>query len=739
MPFFSGFAAGFGSALEQNRQTELKKAQFQEERENAFLQHMATADNPDIKAAALMGLSQKALGRPSKGLRGFLGEYDANPAMPQLRDLIQQTRMPAADQPPTGQVPPSLMAPPEQGGAALPSTSPTQPGGPPMRGAGAPPGPVSFHAQAQPIWWTPEERARRQAEAQVSGKISAFRQGMREATTPEEQQLVRAEAGIRMPFTGQFMGNIQDEHGNWYRQERFIDPATGVPNLQRFPTAPPPALQGLNIETLADEQGRPAVYGTDKVTGKPRVFLGYRPVGDIPLTYTDPNTQEQWQIQVPRTFQQPPQTPEGRVLPTGGGAAPATAPATTPPPAAPGGLIGARPGETIEQVTARERQEYLGGGPAAGGGAVAGAATAPAAAPVAAPAAPAAAGAPAPTAATAPPPTRPTAPTRPAGLPTGAVSKGRVGRPTDVVGAVIDDQGNLQEVTAQRTVDGKYLKPGTQQEFAGFIPGKPDPTDVRAVANLQATRSAVARAREALQTAGIATNNDPKATADLAWKYWGGRGEDPIGGAMLALNDFVSISGASSLIRGNSRAVAYIHEVQRHMPRIPHTMGTVLSHYTGGALGPRVADVAPSWLGGGGYDSGALMDQKLALMDQNLANIQAAIRTGLGKTPEHAVGGEGGGATPTTTAPPVRPQVTPAATTAPPTAPAAAPTPATTAPAPAATAPPPTKGPTVQQRSPQSRRGTPKYIEAKDPQGVIHWAPAGTPLPTGWTLVTGAP
>lgn len=204
MPFISGFTRGIAQGLQQTREENQRRSERENDREFRLLDALAKSDDPEIASMALAGMLDHQTGKPAKGLRGFLGEMQGHPALPTIQQLIRSGKqVPDAD--PTSQT--TSQAPtafPEQtlasaqtvGGVATPAgqtpaamsrSSAVTPGAPPLR--------MGFHTVPRQVFLTPEERAGREAEATVTGKLSAFRAGMRQAKTPEEQELVRNLSG----------------------------------------------------------------------------------------------------------------------------------------------------------------------------------------------------------------------------------------------------------------------------------------------------------------------------------------------------------------------------------------------------------------------------------------------------------------------------------------------------------------------------------------------------------------
>lgn len=655
MPFFTGMASALAENVKQARQTEWERSEKQKDRENAVLQHLTTSEDPEIAAMGVHGLLSQAAGRPLKGVRGMLGEMAGNPALPKIQAMIaagrqvpgqpgsaaQSTGSPTTGQPlsplassPTTGV--GTLASPEGGGerpTAGPMTPTPKPATPPpgadvspAGGAGGEGGPAGALGAAvggaggeggaggagtgsitvpRRVFLSPSEQLRANQEATIGGKISAFRSGLAGAKTDEEKQLVRAEAGIHTPVTGQFMGNIQDAQGNWFRQERFINPATGVAEMQRSPIATPTGLQAKpQNRVMADpDTGRPGLFrilpdGTHQKLGDVSVRNGY-------ATYTDPDDGHQYSVPLPATFARPTGGGGAAAPPPGAGAsAAAVAPSTAP---------GARPASGPPPAAA-------GSGPGrAPGGAAA--------------AAPRGGGAGAPGA-------------RPAGVPAGAIPRGRAQTPANQVeGAIIGPNGDPMAAAAlYDPKQKKYFDPqDPTKEFAGYIPGKEGTEVSKLFAQSRATESTIDRAIAALKARGLDKNNDPLEIARIVKQYKEGTsGDDPTSAAVAALTDFAKIQGGSAYVQG-TRSYKYVQDIQQHLPVLPSYRAADAAVTLGlhGGTGPRAAQ----WVGGEGahgWDSGAQMVEKLQLAKQTLEQVRQGSRTATGKVPERAIGAGGG-------------------------------------------------------------------------------------------------
>lgn len=318
MSFFAGLAHGINEGLTGARAEEAAQNERDATRENAVLTHLATSDDPEIASMAIAGLTDQAAGRkPAKGLRGWMGAMQGNPALPRIRDL-----MAAGKQQTTTEGGPTYMAP--QGAAAMPMGSPVQPGeGPPGMSTAAihnslpqDPGQQVTRTVPRTVFLSPAEKARQEESATLEAKLGAFRQ----ARTPEEQALIGGSAVAGHTV----FGGYQTVNGQ--RMRRMVNMTSGEETYLPVDEA------GTPKDSMMGEPG----------TGKPVIMrtypdgtqkkLGYGVVKNGYATYTDPDTQEQRSVVLPASYQAPPSgAPGASATPPPGAAA---VPTATPPPAA---------------------------------------------------------------------------------------------------------------------------------------------------------------------------------------------------------------------------------------------------------------------------------------------------------------------------------------------------------------------------------------------------------------------
>lgn len=274
------------------------------------------------------------------------------------------------------------------------------------------------------------------------------------------------------------------------------------------------------------------------------------------------------------------------------------------------------------------------------------------------------------------PPDRPVAgTTTTARRPAGAISGGRASTATQTEGAVMGPDGLPRAATALYDAKAKtYYDPQNPTvAFANFIPGDMGKAAIQAFADGQATIDKIDNAIKAIQESGYGNSHDTADTLRLWMLYRGGA--NPASVAVGSLTSLASLAGASQYIRGNSRAFAMFNRASEHTAILP----TNFEAGWGTALPGMSAIVTPGnamRVGGQPWDSPASLIEKLTESRNATRQALEELRLSTGKTPDRAVGGGG-----------------------PPAAP-----------------------------------GAPSTIYARDPQGKRHEAPAGTPLPPGWTL-----
>lgn len=261
--FFSGFAGRFGEELARSRSEEADRAERQNALESSVLQHLASSPDPEIASHAITGLLD--LAGPQKkapGLSGWLGKNAAHPALPTIRQLIQQGRM-VEDQPehvpglqvrgglpgdvgeaisapqraPGGSAaegPPQAVAP--QGGPAgpVPTPSSAKAASPPPLAPFAPGDtyrPATQKRVAREVMLSPDQQAERTAAAHERGTLGVRAAAYDQfAGTPGKQSLI---PGVDNQ-TSRAAGEVQDEHGNWFKQDWVTD-ASGAQTLRRTP------------------------------------------------------------------------------------------------------------------------------------------------------------------------------------------------------------------------------------------------------------------------------------------------------------------------------------------------------------------------------------------------------------------------------------------------------------------------------------------------------------------------
>lgn len=142
--YLSGIVSGFQARKDELEQRRWQEEQINNQREGKIYEALMQSSDPEIQSLALSGLMGSANPKRKRGLQGWMGEMQKNPAMEGIKRLIQtpvQTTTPVQTGPPavTGYLP----APPSAAGSAAQSpNSPTVPGGAapptPLAAAGAP-------------------------------------------------------------------------------------------------------------------------------------------------------------------------------------------------------------------------------------------------------------------------------------------------------------------------------------------------------------------------------------------------------------------------------------------------------------------------------------------------------------------------------------------------------------------------------------------------------------------------
>lgn len=143
--YLSGIVSGFQARKDELEQKRWQEEQVNNQRESKIYEALIQSPDPEIQSIAFSGLLDSANPKRKKGLQGWMGEMQKNPAMEGIKRLIQ-TPVTSTSQVQSG--PPAaqgyLPAPPSAAGsAALPTSSPTA-GGP------APPTPMSPNAGLPP-------------------------------------------------------------------------------------------------------------------------------------------------------------------------------------------------------------------------------------------------------------------------------------------------------------------------------------------------------------------------------------------------------------------------------------------------------------------------------------------------------------------------------------------------------------------------------------------------------------
>lgn len=271
------------------------------------------------------------------------------------------------------------------------------------------------------------------------------------------------------------------------------------------------------------------------------------------------------------------------------------------------------------------------------------------------------------------------------GTPAKGVSLGRRARSLQQVeGIVTDPEGVPRVATAQYDAGlGKYLSPeDSTKELVGFVPHKSAASVITTLGKAQATNAQIDAALEALTP--YKNDHTLAGAVKMSEGYKHGTEADPVALAASSLSDLAGLqtSGAPALTQGSPRTKGYFVARMQHVPRLPSGRQDTFSHIPGlGATGvERLSEIRKG--DEGGFDSPAQMYEKLQLAKKNNQLFVDEVKKSLlGGNPMPKDDGKPG----------------------------------------AAAAP----------------AGGIKVIYARDPQGNLHQAAAGTKLPAGWVTSAG--
>lgn len=283
--YLSGIVSGFQARKDELEQRRWAEEQQNNARESKIYEALIQSPDPEIQSLAFSGLLDSANPKRKKGLQGWMGEMQKNPAMEGIRKLIQ-TPVTSTQQVQSG--PPAaqgyLPAPPSAAGsAALPTSSPTAGGAPPPTpvspNAGLPPpeapaplagGTAPQSVVDKPFFYTDSATVQGTPGPQDLGAVTS---DPRLATAPPQMSSVtttRPRQVLRTPgqqaqeqAAGHAQGAVQGEIAGMV--------GAGVPEPEAR------AAYLLKIRRAAGLGGAPfqAVAGetVDEVTGKPRAVF----------------------------------------------------------------------------------------------------------------------------------------------------------------------------------------------------------------------------------------------------------------------------------------------------------------------------------------------------------------------------------------------------------------------------------------------------------------------------------
>lgn len=222
----TGILAGFSGRKSEIEAENARRAEIAAGREAKIYEALIASPDPEIQALAATGLLSSAQPQKRKGgLRGWLGEVESSPILPQVQAMFRpKTETVEHREPPTmqGFIPetPAAAAP-----AAMPAGNVVEPGMPPpqpiradVRAVGTPPGRVLTTSQKtthRATFRTPEEQAllSRKATAQgdVEGEVAGLiATGFSEA---EARELIKQQYQRRALGLGSQAAAFQSEDG----------------------------------------------------------------------------------------------------------------------------------------------------------------------------------------------------------------------------------------------------------------------------------------------------------------------------------------------------------------------------------------------------------------------------------------------------------------------------------------------------------------------------------------------
>lgn len=273
-----GLLSGFAGRKAEIESQNLAEAQASQQRESKVFEALVNSPDPEIQSMAVAGLLHSAQPNQRKsGLRGWLGEMQQSPFLPQIQSLIQQpttTTEPVMGLP-SAQTSGFISEPPgQQSSLAQPESSPTEVGAPPPRQ-------VETQLSTQPVaapllgtktvqrprqvFRTPEQTAvgtaRGKAQGDVEGDIAGYEaMGM---SRPDALAQVRAERLRKTQGTG-----VQSVSGEAPDPTGKMSPTFGV--FDKDPASPTYG-QYLNPSTKAPIPGfRPHSAGANYRYGQNR-------------------------------------------------------------------------------------------------------------------------------------------------------------------------------------------------------------------------------------------------------------------------------------------------------------------------------------------------------------------------------------------------------------------------------------------------------------------------------------
>lgn len=249
MGYLEGILGGFTTRKGEYEKEQLRQAELANARESDFYKLLLEKGTPEFQAMAATGLLESARTPTRKGgLRGWLGEMQANPMYEQIKGLIGtpvQTEEPVLGVPSRSTTGYIGTPPATTGSLAQPETAATEPGAPPLtQPSPAPTSALQTAEQPAPIigsqtvskprqvLMSPEEamvaRYSGQERGELEGVIKTLEPYIgREAAIKQALEERARSRGLSGAGLRSIFGEAQDANGEWYPTTAVFNPATG--------------------------------------------------------------------------------------------------------------------------------------------------------------------------------------------------------------------------------------------------------------------------------------------------------------------------------------------------------------------------------------------------------------------------------------------------------------------------------------------------------------------------------